>query len=345
MIRTRTTLVIGAGASCELQMPSGPDLLARIVAGYDFSRLGTPAQSRESVILARHLARHAEQLGRDPQDILRASQRLRQSARVATSIDAVLEQYDDDPLVAACGKIAIAFHIGQAETRATLREAPRQEGDLPLLGKPEECWLTWLGQLLTAGVPRSRLEQAFANLIIVSFAYDRSIEHFLPFALAMSHGLSLKDAQAIVAERLVIHHPYGVVGRLPWQQGQDAHAEWAGSEQPWNIHAIAGQVRTHAERLADREWLHRLRGAVAESRRIVFLGCGFHAQNLELLFDHAPAHNPDVLATIHGLPDSAAPQVARLLRRQCGLDDANQLTLEPGRAYEAMRDHALLLQS
>lgn len=345
MIRTRTTLVIGAGASCELQMPPGDELLARVVAGYDFSRLGTPAQSRESQYLIRHLVKQAERMGRDQMEVVQASQLLRNAARVGRAIDTVLEQVDHDPLAVACGKIAIAFHIGQAETRANLREAPRQPGELPLLGKPEDCWLFWLGQLLTSGLPRTRLERAFEDLTIVCFNYDRAIEHYLPHALVLAYGLDLKDAQRIVGERLQVIHPYGTVGRLPWQPGQDAQAEWAGSEQPWNIHAIAGQIHTHAERMADQPWLHRLRQAVGGAKRLVFLGNGYHARNMELLFDRTISHNPEVLATAHGLSAANRIAAARLIKRNCGLEHDELLTLTDARACEALRDHALLLES
>jgi len=345
MIRTKTTLVIGAGASCELQMPGSADVLARVVQGYDFSRLGTPQQSRESGILVRYLMKHAEQVGREHRDMVNASQVLRNAARVGKSIDTIIDQYDHDPMVVAAGKIAIAFLMGQAETRANLKEAPRNPGELPLLGKPEETWLYWLGQIFTSGLPRSKLERAFSDLTIVCFNYDRAIEHYLPHALVMAYGMDLKEAQSLVAERLVIYHPYGAVGRLPWQRGQEAQAEWAGSEQPWNIHAIAGQIRTHSERMADRDWLHRLRLSVAEAKRLVFLGFGFAPQNMELLFDRSLSHSPEVVATVHGLPEGTRRLVARLLKRHCGLESDDLLVLDPARAFEVVRDYSLLLES
>ena len=345
MIRTRTVIIVGAGASSELQMPSGPELLSRLVQTFDFSRLGTEAQSREGLLVARHLAKLGERTGRDANDMLAAAHRLRSAARMGRSIDTVIDQNDHDPQVVAAGKLAIAFLVGQAETRATLRDAPRLPGDLPLLGKPEETWLYWLGQLFTAGLPRSKLEQAFRDVAIIAFTYDRSIEHFLPFALTMAYGMTLREAQEIVARNLVIHHPYGVVGRLPWQQGQDAHAEWAGSDQAWNIQAIAGQIRTHAERQADREWVSRIRRTVAEAKRIVFLGFGYHPQNLDLLFDRTISHNPEVLASIHGIPPSNRALLARQLKKICGLEHDELLTLADQKAWEVLRDNALLLES
>lgn len=345
MIRTRTAIIVGAGASCELQMPSGAELISRLVQAYDFARLGTDAQSRESVMLARHLAKQGERTGHDFNAMMQAAQRLRAAARVGRSIDTVIDQYDHDPQVVAAGKLAIAFLVGQAETRATLRDAPRLPGDLPLLGKPEETWLYWLGQLFTAGLPRSQLEAAFRNVTFVSFAYDRSLEHFLPFALSMAYGMHLREAQDIVSRNLLVYHPYGVVGRLPWQAGQDAHAEWAGSDQAWNIQAIAGQIRTHAERVADRDYVARLRRSIAEAKRIVFLGFGYHPQNLDLLFDRTISHNPEVLASVHGVPASSHALLARQLKKVCGLEHDDLLTLSDQRAWEVLRDNALLIEA
>jgi hypothetical protein len=35
-------------------------------------------------------------------------------------------------------------------------------------------------------VPRNRAEQCFDNLSIICFNYDRSIQHYLPFVVAMA---------------------------------------------------------------------------------------------------------------------------------------------------------------
>ncbi|MEM7689572.1 MAG: hypothetical protein AAF291_11170 [Pseudomonadota bacterium] len=109
MIRTETTLVVGAGANCEIEMPDGAEMLARIAAGFDFDRLGTEIQTRDMVALARIFENNAERLGTSYENLLDAGRTIKQASRVTTSIDAVLEQYgSDNPDVISAGKIALA---------------------------------------------------------------------------------------------------------------------------------------------------------------------------------------------------------------------------------------------
>ncbi len=54
MIRTKTTLVIGAGAGAEIELPDRRELLNKVAQGFDFSRLGTELQTRDMQILASH---------------------------------------------------------------------------------------------------------------------------------------------------------------------------------------------------------------------------------------------------------------------------------------------------
>ena len=135
MLRTRTTLIVGAGASAELQFPSNAELLARIIQGYDFKRTASDTSTRDGQLLLRNIYKLAERLNKKVGDVAAAAERLRNACRLGRSIDTVLGQYDHDPLVLACGKLAITFFMGQAEARSNLKDAPRIEGELPLQGK------------------------------------------------------------------------------------------------------------------------------------------------------------------------------------------------------------------
>lgn len=344
MLRTRTTLVVGAGASMELQFPSNAELLARIIQGYDFKRTGSDTSTRDGQLLLRNIYKLAERMNKPVEDVALAAERLRNACRLGRSIDAVLEQYDHDPLVLACGKLAITFFMGQAESRSSLKEGPRVPGELPLQGKVAEHWIYQLGQLITSGVPRSRIGETLELLTIINFNYDRSVEHFLPYALVMAYGIDLKEAQAVIAERLDVIHPHGTIGRLPWQNGDAAQAEW-GVEQPWNIHAIASQLKSLAERSTDRNAIRDLRLAIAKARRIVFLGFGFQPQNVDLLFENTLSHNPEVLVSTHGVSSGNAATIAHMVRRLAGLETEQQLMLSAGKAWEVLRDYSLLLES
>jgi len=344
MLRTRTTLIVGAGASAELQFPSNGELLARIIQGYDFQRTAGETSTRDGQLLLRNIYKLAERAGKPVEQVAAAAERLRNACRLGRSIDSVLEQYDHDAMVVSCGKLAITYFMGQAESRASLRDVPRVPGELPLQGKVAEYWIYQLGQLITSGVPRSKIGQTLEQITIINFNYDRSVEHFLPFALVMAYGIDLKEAQAVIAEKLNIIHPHGCIGRLPWQTGEAPQAEW-GVEQPWNIHAIAAQLKSLNERSADRSAVRDVRLAVAGAKRLVFLGFGFQPQNVDLLFENSLSHGPEVLVSTYGMSPGNAGTVAQMLKRLCGVDSDDLLMLSPVKAWEMLRDYSLLLES
>ncbi|MCK9541554.1 MAG: hypothetical protein M0R03_05920 [Novosphingobium sp.] len=342
MIRTRTTLIVGAGASAELQLPGGPELLSRVAQGFDFSRFGTDLQTRDSTILGGYLGRLGAEMGKTEAAIMQAAERIRAACKLNASVDSMLEQNSDDPLVVAAGKLAIIHFVCQAEARSILRLSPRAEGDLPVQGT--DNWLFQLAQVLTAGIPKSNIEKCFNELTIVSFNYDRSIEHFLPFALAMAYGITLMEGRDIVATWLNVIRPYGSAGRLPWQPGDAPAAEW-GSEQPQNIIDLAAHIRTSGEAQRDQTTMRAIRAAVSGAERLVFLGFGFHPQNLDMLMEAGLSSDCEVLATTHGMTPLVKDMVLRILRRKTGIDKDGLLTPVDQRAFEMVRDFSLLLES
>ena len=60
MIRTKTTLIVGAGASQEIHLPSSIELLERTAAAYDFYRFGGEQMTKDSSQLLRHLNKLAD---------------------------------------------------------------------------------------------------------------------------------------------------------------------------------------------------------------------------------------------------------------------------------------------
>jgi hypothetical protein len=342
MIRTKTTLIVGAGASQEIHLPSGPELLERTAQAYDFYRFGGDQMTKDSTQLLRHLAKLAERPGHSQDKLYEATERLRISARMSSLVDTAIEQNDDNPLVTTVGKLAIAHFICQGEARSNLRPAPKNPGELPL--QAGDFWLLELGKLMTAGVPRSKVHQCFENLSIISFNYDRSIEHFLPYALITAYGMTLQEAQRTVSQHLRIVHPYGTIGRLPWQSGEGADVDW-GNETPWNMTNLVNQIRTAGELMKDQRALSEVRNAMLKSQRIVFMGFGYHPQNLDVLIDSTFSHNPEVLAGIHGLPGASQSTVVRMLRRKLGLDKDDRLMVINARCFDLFKDYAMLLES
>ena len=342
MIRSKTTLIVGAGASSELGLPNGVELLSRVAQGFDFSRFGTELQTKDSVILGQYLGKLGTRLGKNEAAIREAAERIRIACKLCSSIDSLIEQYGDDQLIAASGKLAIVHFICQAEARSVLRLTPRLAGDLPVQGA--DNWLFQLAQLVTSGVSKSRIAQCFDDLTIISFNYDRSIEHFMPHALVMAYGMELGEAQKLVGSKLRVIHPYGSVGRLPWQVGDTPDVEW-GTEQPWNIHNLAMGIRTASEVQRDQNTLRTIRAAVSGAKRIVFLGFGFQPQNVELLMDYGLSHDPDVMASVWDQTPLMRDMILRMLRRKTGIENPDLIMMIQQRAFEILRDFSLLLES
>lgn len=342
MIRSSTTLIVGAGASCEIELPDGRELLSRMAQGFDFARLGTQVQTRDMQTFAALFERLGPDLDASRQQLIEAGETLRTAARIGSSIDAILEQLGDDPGTLAVGKLAIVHYILQAESRSPLLPEPRDPGDLPLRG--QENWLFQLGRMITSGVPRTRAEDCFDNLFIICFNYDRSIQHYLPYVLEMAFAMPLDEARQLVGARLSIVHPYGNAGRLPWEPGEGANVDWAVHE-PENILDLSRGIVTFGERMQDRALVTGVRAAIAESSRLCFLGFGFDPMNMAFLFDKPLDRDPDMMATVTGLADQAREAVLRLLERRTGLARDGRISLSDTRCYQFMRDNALFLES
>ncbi|MEO1047674.1 MAG: hypothetical protein AAFW59_05030 [Pseudomonadota bacterium] len=343
MIRTETTLVIGAGANCEIEMPDGAELLTRIAAGFDFDRLGSQVQTRDMVALAEIFEANAERLGTTYEALLEAGKTIKQASRVTTSIDAVLEQYgSDNANVIAVGKIALAYYTLQAESKSTLAVEPRDAGDLPLRGT--ENWLFQLGQLITKGVPRAQAEQCFDKLSLVCFNYDRAIEHYMPWVLTMAFGMPMDEARELVSTHLRIVHPYGSPGSLPWNPGAGQTCEW-GDETPEDWLAVAKGIYTASERTRDKRFSSFLMAEIASGRRLGFLGFGFDPMNTSMLFDRVLDHDPDVMVALTGIGDGTKKAVHYLLKRNTGVRDPDLITIADCKAYQLLQDNGLFLET
>lgn len=342
MIRSKTTLVIGPGAGLEIELPDKRELLTKMAGGFDFARLGSELQTRDMVLLARHFEKFARRINTTEDKLREAGQRIRTSARVGHSVDAVLEQHSHDNLAMAAGKLALIYYILQSEARSPLMLEPRDPGDLPLRGS--ENWLFHLGKLITSGVPRSQAEKCFENLHIINFNYDRSVQHYLPWVVSMAFGMTLGEARQLVGARLNITHPFGNVGRLPWEPGERPDVEW-GNEDPWNLQNLVKEIQTTSERMRVRQYVTGLQSALASSKKIVFLGFDFDPQTVDFLFDYTYSHDPDVIAAVQGMNEPTMKAALRLLRRRTGIEDEGLVSLFDMRCFQFMRDYALFLES
>lgn len=300
MFRAKTVLVIGAGASVEVGLPMGSDLLKQIVRlthiTFDHFEQKT---GDNGIVEALKLCLNE---GGDVIKInehLKAGRQLAESAKQALSIDNVIDALED-PRVELVGKLGIVQAILKAEAAspAFKRIAAPDSLDLTKFG---ESWYSSLTKLLTENIRKSEVGIIFDNLEIINFNYDRCLEHYLPISLASYYGI-MPDAVREIMAGLSIHRPYGVAGRLPWQKGTTPSVGF-GESSPQQLANVAQQVRTFTERVEEGDELGSMRTAIASADRVVFLGFAFHRQNVELLSQKMQDH-AEIVATAYKISES-----------------------------------------
>ena len=134
----------------------------------------------------------------------------------------------------------------------------------------------------------------------------------MPISLASYYGLN-PDVIREVMQGLPIHRPYGVAGRLPWQQGNAPSVDF-GESLPQRLVDAAQRVRTFSERLEEGDALDEMRAAIREADRIIFLGFAFHRQNVELLADRMQDHS-EIVSTAYQISESDKSIIVEELRK------------------------------
>ena len=299
MFRARTVFVIGAGASLEVGLPVGTNLLETIVDlthfAFDFGRQtsGDP-QIVEALKLILDEGRDVTLLN----EHLRAGRQLGQSAQQAISIDNVIDALEN-PQIERLGKLGIARAILKAEAESPQFRPDPQTHTLDLR-RFRDTWYSSLTKMLCEGVRRGQVDAVFNNLEIINFNYDRCLEQYLQNSISDYYGVHIDQVRNAM-EHLVIHRPYGMTGRLPWRPGEGEGVDF-GSSGAKELANVAQQIRTFTEQIEEGERLEAMRTAIAGADRIVFLGFAFHRQNVALIKADIDDHT-EVLATTLGISD------------------------------------------
>ena len=281
-----TVFVIGAGAGKELDMPVGSALSAEIATklNINYKTFGAELGSGDPQ-LADALRRIAVAKKEDYNEWRRAGVAVSEGVAYTRSIDAYLNAHRDDEKIKVCGKLAIAHVILACERKSALYVGGAARGFTNRI-KVDEFWLSDLLFLLQEGVIKSdNLDRIFDNLCIINFNYDRCVEQFLFNVLQPLYRIGVGTAAQLM-QRLVIYHPYGQVGFMPWDNG-NPKVEFGDTDYR-DLVELSGQIRTFNEQMADKQELNEIRQRVAQAQRIVFLGFHFHNQNMELLKASGP---------------------------------------------------------
>jgi hypothetical protein len=308
MFAKPTVFVIGAGASVEYGLPLGPALRDRIAAAVRYQvKEGNRLEGDETLLNA--IKRQFNNENKIVDSYITAGRELAASMQMHASIDEALHYWSANPEAVQLGKIAIANEILSAERNTHLSDHQTGHVDVPRKG-----WMwPFLSMTLGSDLTREQAEQAFANLTLINFNYDRTVEQFLYWAL-QQHGRVSADVAAKSVASLNQIRPYGSIGNLPWQENPGP--PFGGSQKENDLFSIAKSIRTYTEQQHGGT-NQRIDQALDSARLIIFLGFGYHPQNMKLLKPVPGKTYPKihtVIATSMGVPEDDRATLEELLR-------------------------------
>lgn len=305
MFRDKTVIVVGAGASLDAGFPVGSKLRRDIsdLTRFRFEHIGEVQGNRDFWYSLCRL----DGLSQRRQQASIALAKISDGIGFVSSVDNFLELHSDDADIQTTAKAAIAWILLDRERKSNLyRDIHERE---PLQAKSlDSTWYQVLAEILFERTGRGKIEVAFNAVTFIAFNYDRAIEWFVYQALQAVFALPPSEASAL-ANQLQVLHPYGDLGPCPWLGGGNGVPFGASPSE--FVHVAVPRIRTFTEQKKDTS-LERIRVAVSEAERIVFLGFGFHPQNLEVLFSE-PARRKQIIATGIGLSKADIEVIRRIL--------------------------------
>jgi hypothetical protein len=287
--------VVGAGASAEFGMPTGSEMKSRIAKVLNFNRGANGLLIGDRAVFDMLGARFG---ARELEKHLNAATELAIRIEEFESIDEALHWFSARPEIVALGKIAIVLEILRSEGRSKLSNPANPE--LIRETNYSDTWLPSFLSMVVGSLTREQARQAFRNVTIVNFNYDRIIEHFLFSRLQTNFGLNANEAIEAISSLKMIR-PYGSVGRLPWQKGAVVPFGARIDLDHEKLFELSNNVRTYTEQDRAAELEQKIRSAIDSSRIVVFLGFGFHQQNMTLLRATNGVDWRRVLATVLGI--------------------------------------------
>jgi len=326
------TFVVGAGASNEVDMPTGYGLKAAVAKALafgadNFGRLeGGDPKVREALY---QLAQSGNASG-NINKYFESALLIKRAMPQAPSIDNFIDSHRADPKIAECGKLAIASEILKAERASKLFVNPSNIYNKLDFANVENTWFNAFFQLLALNTQLEDFPERLSRVKIISFNYDRTLEHFLHHAIQNYYGCTSEKA-AIALNSLVILHPYGSVGALPWQQTSTTSVPYGADLDSRTLLSVASTLRTFTEGTDVTESrINEIRKSVFDADTLIFLGFAYHELNLSLLFgpfvDGPVRHLKQVYGTAMGLSESNKKAIASELA-SLGKYDVSQITL------------------
>ena len=322
MLNSKTTFVVGAGASNEAGLPTGRELTATIAGMIDIKFDHDLTQISGDHVIYEALREHVrgEDGGDgDIYDYQQAGWFIRDAMPQASSIDSFIDTHQDNEKVKLCGKLAIVRSILAEERNSHLFFDDRNPDAKLNFESIEETWYNTFFQMLVVGCTKDNLRNLFNNVSFIIFNYDRCVEHFLFNAVQNFYGIEPSEA-ATLMQALPIFHPYGFVGELPWQADTNS-TPFGSASRAGALLSHASKIKTYSERIEDEGAITTLHRLLIDAETIVFLGFAFHDENMKLMTSGAPNRLRRVFATARGISNSDCEVLREQIRDVFGKNE------------------------
>lgn len=338
MFTRKTVLVVGAGGSHEVNLPVREGLKSRIASKLQIEYDLNTRRSGDGTI-AELVIRSARNKNLNPNDFFLAGRQIAAAMPQAISIDNFLHTHAANEDLVMMGKLAIAASILEAEQNSNLIVRDRyQTIDF---SSYQNIWHNTFCKMLCEGVPLDKIDTVFDNLTIITFNYDRCIEHYVAHWLANYMLIDFGDACRLTS-KMKIFHPYGQVGKLPWQDGPAAAVPYGELATIQSLPMIASQIRTFTERVDDDAMLQAMRNALGMADQVVYLGFSFNQMNMNLMRVEASQGLKNVYGTVYGMSgpnvNASRDRIARSLTSPSG-GMVNNWFLSGTTANSLLNDH------
>jgi hypothetical protein len=296
MISNKTVFIVGAGASCEVGMPSGWELKQLIAEKllYKFENGQRTTQGDGTILDMLGL------LERDINPYVAAAREISKAMPLALSIDNYLHTHSEDKHAVVVGKAVIAATIMEKEAETKLAHPSHEILNFSEL---EESWHTILAQMLFEGVDKTEIGDIFDRVSVVTFNYDRCIEHYMVNAVQRYFKVSREEAEK-ACRKFEVFHVYGQIGKLPWQVGPGEKSTPFGTlPEPRNLLRISQDIRTFTEGEKDGAGMAEMRSLISSAESVIYLGFSFGLINMDILTVAADGPDKTVLATAYKISD------------------------------------------
>jgi hypothetical protein len=271
MIMDPTVLVLGAGASKPYGYPSGRGLYFTILNNLNFI-IDPDFQSR-----LKNLGVTSAQIDGFRKGLAYAD---------SPSVDAFIEYRS---AFLEIGKLAMALCLLPCEDEARLFN----------LGWKEDIPSSWYMYLMDKLVAVDLGEFKHNKLSIVTFNYDRSLEHYLFTALMHHYGRTDRECAEALSS-IPILQVYGSLGPLPCQEGE-APRPYQFTNSLQDVGSAAKQIIVMSEKQEGTPIFFRANELIRDAKKVFFLGFGYHNTNLRRLKLGQFASKNNMFGTSFGL--------------------------------------------